>query len=110
MEIMLEDEDKPGMKPPRTTTVVVFLAVFAIVMSWISCYAVPNALIAADVLKPFAHEGGADPRPRWMGMAFVIIFAASGLIGMVLGWMSRRQLKRIDSTADAEDKISPIDG
>src|SRR5947207_13180015 len=92
MEIMLEDEEKPGMKPPRTMTVMVFLAVFAIVLSWISCYAVPNALVAADVLKPFAHEP--DPRPRWMVTAFVIIFAASGLIGMLLGWMSRRQLKK----------------
>ena len=107
MEIMLEDEDKPGMKPPRTMTVMVFLAAFAVVMSWISCYAVPNALIAADVLKPFGHE--ADPRPRWMVTAFVIIFAASGLIGMLLGWMSRRQLRKIDSTADAEDRISSID-
>jgi len=107
MEIMLEDEDKPGLKPPRTFTVMIFLAVFAVVLSWISCYAVPNALVAADVLKPFGHE--ADPRPRWMAVAFVVIFAVSGLIGMLLGWMSRRQLKKIDSTADAEDKPSVID-
>ena len=108
MEIMLEDEDKPGLKPPRTATVMVFLAVFAIVLSWISCYAIPNALIAADVLKPFS-TGGTDPRPRWMVTAFVIIFVACGLISMLLGWMSRRQLKKIDSTADAEDKPSVID-
>ena len=37
MEIMLEDEDKPGMKPPRTMKVMVVLAVFATVLSWISC-------------------------------------------------------------------------
>jgi hypothetical protein len=110
MEIMLEDEDKPGMKPPKTMTVMVFLAAFACVLSWLSCYAVPNALVAADVLKPFAHEGGTDPRPRWMVMAFVIIFIGCGLISMLLGWMSRRQLRKIDSTADAEDRISPIDG
>ncbi len=109
MEIMLEDEDKPGMKPPRTTKVMVVLAVFAVVLSWISCYAIPNALVAADVLKPFGtHE--ADPRPRWMVTAFVVIFAALGLFGMLLGWMSRRQLRKIDSTADAEDRISSIDG
>jgi uncharacterized ion transporter superfamily protein YfcC len=105
---MLEDEDKPGMKPPRTMTVMVFLAVFATVLSWISCYAIPNALVAADVLKPFTS--GPDPRPRWMVTAFIIIFAACGLISMLLGWMSRRQLRRIDSTADAEDRISSIDG
>jgi hypothetical protein len=109
MEIMLEDEEKPGMKPPRTMTVMVFLAVFATVASWLSCYAIPNALVAADVLKPFAHEGATDPRPRWMATAFVIIFISSGLIGMFLGWMSRRQLRKIDSTADAEDKPSVID-
>jgi hypothetical protein len=107
MEIMLEDEDKPGMKPPRTMTVMVFLAVFATVLSWISCYAIPNALVAADVLKPFTS--GPDPRPRWMVTAFIIIFGACGLISMLLGFMSRRQLKKIDSTADAEDKPSVID-
>ena len=107
MEIMLEDEEKPGLPPPRTFTVMVFLAVFAVVLSWISCYAIPNALVAADVLKPFT--AGPDPRPRWMATAFVIIFVACGLISMLLGWMSRRQLKRIDSTADAEDKPSVID-
>ena len=108
MEIMLEDEEKPGIKPPRTMTVMVFLAVFAIVLSWISCYAVPNALVAADVLKPFADRSS-DPRPRWMVTAFVIIFVACGGISMLLGWMSRRQLRKIDSTADAEDKPSIID-
>jgi len=108
MEIMLEDEDKPGMKPPRTTKVMVVLAVFAVVLSWISCYAIPNALVAADVLKPFgSHE--ADPRPRWMITGFIVIFAVLGLFGMLLGWMSRRQLRKIDSTADAEDKPSVID-
>jgi hypothetical protein len=108
MEIMLEDEDKPGLKPPRTMTVMVFLAVFATVLSWLSCYAIPNALVAADVLKPFTDRAS-DPRPRWMVTTFIIIFAASGLIGMFMGWMSRRQLRKIDSTADAEDKPSLID-
>ena len=44
-----------------------------------------------------------------MVTAFIIIFVASGLIGMLLGWMSRRQLRKIDSTADAEDKPSVLD-
>src|SRR5438445_11531040 len=104
MEIMLEDENKPGLKPPRTMTVVVFLAVFAIVLSWISCYAVPNALVAAEVLKPFGHE--ADPRPRWLVTAFVVIFAASGLLGMLLEWRYRRRLRRDDSTAWSEHKLT----
>jgi hypothetical protein len=106
---MLEDEEKPGLPPPRTATVMVFLAVFAVVLSWISCYAIPNALVAADVLKPFKGEGANDPRPRWMVTAFIIIFGVCGAISMLMGWMSRRQLKKIDSTADAEDKPSIID-
>ena len=109
MEIMLEDEEKPGLPPPRTATVMTFLAVFAVVLSWISCYAVPNALVAADVLKPFKGEGANDPRPRWMVTAFVIIFVTCAAISMLFSWMSRRQLKKIDSTADAEDKPSVID-
>ena len=100
MEIMLEDEDQPGLKAPRTTTVVVFLAAFAVVMSWLSCYAVPNALIASDVMKPFSREG-VDPRPRWMVTAFIGIFLGSGLLAMLFRWISRRQLRRIDSIADA---------
>jgi hypothetical protein len=108
MEIMLEDEDKPGLPPPRTVTVLIFLAAFAVVMSWLSCYAVPNALVAADVLKPFA-ERASDPRPRWMMTSFIIIFCASGFLAMVFRWLSGRQLRQIDSTADAEDKPSSID-
>ena len=100
MEIMLEDEDQPGLKAPRTTTVIVFLAAFAVVMSWLSCYAVPNALIASDVMKPIAHEAG-DPRPRWMVTAFIGIFIGSGFLALVFRWISRRQLRRIDSIADA---------
>ena len=99
MEIMLEDEDQPGLKAPRTTTVLVFLAAFAVVMSWLSCYAVPNALIASDVMKPFIRES--DPRPRWMVTAFIGIFLGSGFLAMVFRWISRRQLRRIDSIADA---------
>src|SRR6266513_1061106 len=75
MEIMLEDEDQPGLKAPRTTTVIVSLAAFAVVMSWLSCYAVPNALIASDVMKPFTRDG-IDPRTRWMVTAFIGIFIA----------------------------------
>jgi hypothetical protein len=44
-----------------------------------------------------------------MVTGFIVIFAVLGLSGMLLGWMSRRQLRKIDSTADAEDRISSID-
>jgi|SRR5688500_17403156 len=107
MEIMLEDEDQPGLPPPRTVTVLIFLAAFAVVLAWLSCYAVPNALIAADVLKPF--DKAVDPRPRWMGMAFIIIFGVSFLLAGLFRWMSKRQLRQIDSTADAEDRPSSVE-
>jgi hypothetical protein len=107
MEIMLEDEDKPGLPPPKTFTVLTFLAAFAVVMSWLSCYAVPNALVAADVLKPF--DKAVDPRPKWMATAFIIIFGVSFFLAAIFRWMSSRQLRQIDSTADAEDRPSSVE-
>ena len=86
---------------PRTSTVLVFLAAFAIMMSWLCVYALTNALIAADIISAWPVD--ADPRPRWMMDAFVGFFGAAAIIGLLFRWVSHRQLKRIDAMADAED-------
>ena len=63
----------------------------------------------ANFVDNLRFRGLGPTHLRWMATAFVIIFISCGLISMLLGWMSRRQLKKIDSTADAEDKPSVID-
>lgn len=85
---------------PRTTTVLVFLAAFAITMSYLCIYAGTNALVASNVMPAFPP--GADPRPRWMINTFIVGFAAFTVFGLLFRWMSLRQLRRIDATADAE--------
>ncbi len=86
---------------PRTTTVLVFLAAFAVMASWLAVYALTNALISANIMSPWPD--GIDPRPRWMLNAFGGFFGAFAMIALVFRWTSRRQLRRIDDMANAED-------
>jgi len=85
---------------PRTTTVLVFLAAFAVMVSWLSVYALTNALISSHIMSPWPVE--ADPRPKWMLNAFGCCFGAFAVIGLLFRWVSRRQLNRIDRMAEAE--------
>lgn len=87
---------------PRTTTVLVFLAAFAIMTSWLCVYAATNALVSANIMSAWPPE--ADPRPRWMINAFGGFFGAYAVIGLLFRWISSRQLRNIDSMADAEDR------
>lgn len=84
---------------PRLWTVLVFLAAFALLLSWIAVYAIPNALIAADLLAPFPADS--DSRPAWMLKAFAALAALFILLAAVFHWLSARQLRRIDEMADA---------
>jgi hypothetical protein len=85
----------------RTTTVVVFLAAFAVMASWLGVYAVPNALAAAGLIGDWSTDG--DARPVWMLRVFITVFGSFATIGMLFRWASRRQLRRIDAMADADD-------
>ncbi len=86
---------------PRTTTVLVLMAAFAVMASWLAVYALTNALIAGHMMSPWSD--GVDPRPRWMLNAFGGFFGAFAIIGLLFRWASRRQLRRIDDMANAED-------
>ncbi len=85
---------------PRTATVLIFLAAFAVMVSWLAVYALTNALIASHIMSPWPVE--ADPRPAWMLNAFGGFFGAFSTIGLLFRWASRRQLHRIDRIAEAE--------
>jgi hypothetical protein len=100
--LAIEKDENPKRCGPRTTTVLIFLAAFAMIASWLSCYAVTNALVAADVINAWPHE--ADPRPRWMLNSFVGFLLAFGLIGGAFRWLSNRQLRRIDDMANADER------
>ena len=107
MYSMTRDENNHNefaQKPPKLATVIVFVAAFAIIASWLGVYAVTNALIAAEVIKEWPVN--ADPRPRWMLTTFFAIFGAFTVISLMFQWMSWRQLKRIDEMADAEDRYA----
>ena len=98
MEIF--DQDRPRNCSPKTSAVVVFLAAFAIITSWLCVYAVSNALIAVDIMSPWPAE--ADPRPRWMLNGFFGTFGVFSLLAVLFRWSSRRQLRQIDAMAEAD--------
>jgi uncharacterized BrkB/YihY/UPF0761 family membrane protein len=101
MDLTSFDNEAPH-QAPRTTTVLVFLAAFAIMTSWLVVYAATNALVSANIISAWPPD--ADPRPRWMLNAFGGFFAAYAVIAMLFRWLSARQLRRIDAMADAEDR------
>jgi len=86
---------------PRTVTVVIFLSAFAMIFSWLAVYAVPNALIVADLLPPLARDH--DPRPRWLMISFGAIFGGLVLVPALMGLISRLQMRRMDHIAEAEE-------
>ena len=102
-EAMKSIDDEINPRRVRTTTALVFLAAFAMILSWLAVYAVPNALVAADLMRPWSQ--GNDPRPIWLLNTFVGLFVTFGGLGLLFTWASHRQLKRIDAMADAEDVL-----
>lgn len=89
------------IRKPRTATVLVMLSGVALLLSWLWAYAVTGALISAELLKPWPADQ--DPRLRWMTESFLSLLIAFILSGGLVRWLSARQLRRIDSIADAEE-------
>ena len=90
----------PSVDLPRSSTlsVLVLLAVFAVIVSYLVAYAGANALAASDVIPPWSR--GTDPRPRWFGNTFAILMSGFILIGGVARFLSWRQLRNIDRMQD----------
>ena len=61
----------PSPRRPRTVTVLGLLASAAAVLSYLGTYAMSNALVAADVLKPWPADS--DPRPHWFWSTFLVL-------------------------------------
>ena len=91
----MEIDDPISPPPPRTRTItsLVMLLVAATIFSYLACFAIPHALVTADVLP--AWPAGDDPRPRWMIRTFC---ALMGSFLLIFGWfrfLSWRQFRGI---------------
>ncbi len=98
MESSQEFENIADLPSANTATALVFLAAFSVIISWLVCYALPPVLVSADLMSPWAN--GTDPRPQWMLRAFMGLFAAFTILGLLCRWLSNRQMRRIDAMAD----------
>ncbi len=77
-ELYPDKADYEASARPRTISVVVVLMVTAIVISYLGAYAVPTALVNADMMAPWPVYD--DPRPRWVVMTFVGVLTSFLLI------------------------------
>jgi hypothetical protein len=93
----LYPEDNGGERRPHTFSVLIVLLVTAVVISYLVGYAVPQALIMADVLQPWPPYD--DPRRRWMALSlFTILASYMGLWGF-FRMLGAFQFRRIDAMA-----------
>ena len=94
-----DDADASPDIRPKTSSVLVLLFLAAGLFSYIGAYPMTTALISANLLTPVTAEH--DPRPIWAGSAFVAILVLAGLVALVLRFVSRQSLKRIDTMEEA---------
>lgn len=87
-----------GPRAGKTLLVLLMLVLAAATFSYLSAYAVSDALVSADVLKP--PSAGPDPRPRWMAVTFAGVMGAFLAVGLTARLASGRQLRRIDAMTD----------
>lgn len=90
-----EFDTAPAPQRPRTATVLGLFAVAATVLSYLLSYAMANALVAAEVLKPFTRDH--DPRPRWFLFTFVLLIVVFSAVGALVRFVSARNLKQIEA-------------
>jgi hypothetical protein len=90
-------QDEMGQSRPHTISVLIVLLVTAMVVSYLVGYALPNALVLADVLQPWPVYD--DPRRRWMALSlFTILASYMGLWGF-FRMLGAFQFRRIDGMA-----------
>jgi hypothetical protein len=96
----VEFETAPPPARPSTPIVIGLIAVVAAVFSYLITYAMTNALVAAEVLKPWAKDH--DPRPMWFGACFVLLIVLFCGFGAFARFMSARNLRQIDAMEQEE--------
>ena len=92
------EETPPPSKKSRTLLVLLMLVVAAAAFSYLWAYAVPDVLIANDLLSRWPE--GTDPRPRRLGVTFAGMMGAFLMLGMTARFVSSRQLRSIDAMGE----------
>jgi len=90
----LEFESAPPAQRPKTATVFGLLVGAAGILSYLGAYAMTNAMVAAELLKPWPRDH--DPRLKWFLTGFVVLIGLFGGIGALLRFIGSRHLKQID--------------
>lgn len=98
--LMFDLDFKDEMTEPRArTSVVLFvIAIVALIFAYLGVYGLSSALASADLIRPY--DTHADPRPRWLAMAWGGQMGFFLLVAWSLRIMSARQLRRIDEMGD----------
>lgn len=94
-----ETDDIPVAKP-KTTTVLGLLVLTSLTFSYLAAYALSGTLVHAEIIRPW--PAGADPRPRWLAIGFVLLLVAFVSVAAVVRSLSRRQLREIDEMGEGE--------
>ncbi len=89
---------------PKTSTVLALLAVISAVFSYLGAYAMANALVAAEMIRPWSADH--DPRFLWFLIGFVVLLGIFLSIGVAARYVSARNLKQIDAMEDAPEQES----
>ena len=95
-----ESDSLAAQRPPRTLVVLAMLVAAAGLFSWLGAYALMDALTVAGLVPPWMPDH--DPRPQWMVTGFVSLLAVFLVVGGLVQWMSRRQLRGIDAQEDED--------
>ena len=82
----------------KTITVLALLLVAALVFSYLGAFAATGALQSAGLIDKWPSH--ADPRPRWMLRTFCILMGGFLLLGGGFRFLSWRQCRGIDATAE----------
>lgn len=90
----LEFETAPPPQRPSTITVISLLVVLAAVLSYLCSYAMANALVKAEVFKPWPHDH--DPRPTWFIVGFLVLISLFTGVGAAVRFVSARHMKQIE--------------
>jgi hypothetical protein len=95
----IDPEEVPQVqRKPRTLIVLCMLVVAAGTFSYLWAYALPDALINADILARWPD--GSDPRPRRLGTAFAGMMGLFLSMGALARFLSARQMRRIDAMGE----------
>jgi hypothetical protein len=90
----VEFESAAPVERPRTATVLILLSLTAAIFSYLGTYAMANALVAAEVIKPWPRDH--DPRLMWFAAGFVALMTLFLAVGGLARRMSALNLRQID--------------